>query len=228
MREHAGNFLHARGQIDGLEHLLLLFRRHVHEGCDEVGKRRRRRDALDRGRKLGRGLRQQRDRLRRLPPQMDEARLDLGRARLRLRDAQDAGDEERPAVEEFRDLEALVALAHEMVRAVRRGDVAHDTRHRPHAVHVDGGGISNIGGPLHQDSDLPLLAHRLLCRRNRARTSERDRQHQVREQHEAADRNDDQRVRRQRRKRRGGRSRAFLARVAQLRVSQERLRISAT
>ena len=50
---------------------------------------------------------------------------------------QHAGDEERPAVEELDDLEALLALADEVVGAVGRRDVAHDVGDRAHPVHVD-------------------------------------------------------------------------------------------
>ena len=55
----------------------------------------------------------------------------------RLRDPQHARDEERPAVEELDDAEALLALADEMMGAVRRGDVAHDVGDRAHPVQVD-------------------------------------------------------------------------------------------
>ena len=93
---------------------------------------------------------------------MKEARLDFGRSRVRLWNPQHARNEKRPAGKELYDLEPLVTLTDEMVRAIRRGDVAHDIRHRTHPVHVDRRRIGHIGAPLHQDADLPLLAHRLL------------------------------------------------------------------
>ena len=173
--------------------------RRVHIGRDHVGERRRRLDALDRGEQLGRRLRQQLHRLDRLSLEMDEARLDVVRHRGRLGDAQHARDEERPAVEELDDLEALLALADEMVGAVGRRDVAHDVGDRAHPVHVDRQGIGGLGVALHQDADRALLAHRLLRRRNRARAADRDRQHHAGKQHGVAHGNDDQRVRRQRR-----------------------------
>ena len=111
-REH---LVHARRQVDGLEDLLLLFRLHVHVGDRQVGERRRRLDRLDRGEQLGRRLRQQLDRFERLRLQIDEPRLDLRRARVGLGDVQHARDQERPAAQIFDDLEALLALADEMM-----------------------------------------------------------------------------------------------------------------
>ena len=130
---------------------------------------------------------------------MKRASISVG-LRLRLGNTQHASHEKWPAVEELNHLEALVALANEMVSAVRRGDVAHDVGDRAHAVHIDRGGIGNIGGTLHQDADLALLADCLLGGGDGARTTDGDRQHQAREQDHIADRNDDERIRRQRRR----------------------------
>ena len=188
--------VHPRLDVDRLENLLLLVGGGVHVGRDHVGERRRRLDALDRGEQLGRSLRQQLHRLDRLSLEVDEARLDVVRHRGRLGDAQHAGDEERPAVQELDDLEALLALADEMVGAVGRGDVAHDVGDRAHPVHVDRQGIGGLGVALHQDADRALLAHRLLRRRDRARTADRDRQHDAGKQHGVAHGNDDERIRR--------------------------------
>jgi len=94
---------------------------------------------------------------------MYETCLDLRGVRLRLRNAQDAGDEKRPAIEEFHHLEALISLANEMMAPIRRGDIAHDVGDRAHAVHIDRGRIGDVGGPLHQDADLALIADCLLA-----------------------------------------------------------------
>ena len=80
---------------------------------------RRRGDALDAGDQLGRGLRQQLQHLHRLGLQVEEAGLDLGAVRLGLRNALDARHEERIAVEELDDVEAPLALADHVMRAVR-------------------------------------------------------------------------------------------------------------
>jgi hypothetical protein len=51
-----------------------------------------------------------------------------------------------------------------VVRAIRRGNVAHDIGYGPHAVHVDGRGVVHIGAALHEHADLTLVAHGLLGR----------------------------------------------------------------
>ena len=78
VREQPRDLVHARGDVDRLEDLLLLVRLDVHVGDREIGERRRRLDRLDRGEQIRRRLRQQLDRLERLRLQIDEARLDLG------------------------------------------------------------------------------------------------------------------------------------------------------
>ena len=201
MRQQPQHLVHARDNVDRLEDLLLLFRLHVHVGDRQIGERRRRFDRLDGGEKLGRRLRQQFNRFEGLRLQIDEPRLDLGRAHVRLGDLQHASDEERPAAEIFDDLEALLALADQVVRTVRRGDVTDDVGERAHAMHVDRGRIGDLGITLQQDADLALIAHRLLRGGDRLRPAERDRQHQAGEQHGIAHRHDDQRIGRQRRQR---------------------------
>jgi hypothetical protein len=127
------------------------------------------------------------------------SRLDLGGARIRFRDLQNARDHERPAAEIFNDLESLLALTDEMMRAVRRGDVAHDIGQRAHAMHVDRARLGNFSGALQKDADLALVAHRLLRCGDRLRPTERDRQHQTGKQHGIAHRHDDECIGRQRR-----------------------------
>ena len=199
LRHQLGDLLHACGDVDGLEDLLLLLRLDVHVGDGEIGERAGALDRLDRAGELGRRLRQQFERLEREVAQGEEARLDLGGAGRRFRNAQHARDHERPAAEEFEDLEALLALADHVVGAVGAGDVAHDVRHRAHAVHVDGGRIGDVGVALLQNADRALLAHGLLRGGDRLRAADRHRHHHAGEQHEIAHRHDDHRVGRQRR-----------------------------
>ena len=88
VREQPRHLVHARRDVDGLEDLLLLVRLDVHVGGREVGERRRRLDRLDGGQQLRRRLRQQLERLDApVALQVEEARLDLRRARVRLGNA---------------------------------------------------------------------------------------------------------------------------------------------
>ena len=61
--EQARDLVHARGDVDRLEDLLLLLRLHVHVGDGEIGERAGRLDRLDGGDELGGRLRQQLQRL---------------------------------------------------------------------------------------------------------------------------------------------------------------------
>ena len=195
MRQHARDLLHAGGEIDGFEDLLLLLRSDIHVGGRKIGERCRGGDTLDRSHQLRRSLRQKLNCFQRLLLEVNKACFDLGRRRLRLGDSQNSRDEERPAVEELGDLEALVALTNEMMRAVRRSHVANDVGHRAHPMHIDRRWIRNIAGTLHEDADLPLVPDCLLGRRNRLRPTHADRQHKSGKQDKAANRNDDEGVR---------------------------------
>ncbi len=199
MREQPRDLVHPRGNVDGFENLLLLVRLDIHVGGCEVGERRGRIDRLDGGEQILRHLRQQLDRLDRLRLQIDEARLDLRAAHARFGNVQHARDHERPARQILDHLEALLALTDEVVRTVRRGDVASDIGDCAHAMHVDRRRIGDFGVALHKDADLALLAHGLLRGGDRLRPAEHDRQHQPGKQHGRAHRHDDQSVGRHRR-----------------------------
>ena len=201
VRQEPRNLVHARGDVDRFENLLLLVGLDVHVGGRKIRERRRLLDRLDGGKEIRGHLRQQLDRLDGLRLEIDEARLDLGAAQVGLGDPHDARDHERPAGQIFDHLKALLALADEVVGAVRRGEVAHDIGDRAHAVHVDRRRLGDLGVALHQDADLALLAHRLLRRGDRFRPAERDRQNEAGKQHGRAHRHDDQRIGRQGRQR---------------------------
>ena len=143
--EQPRHLLHAHGDVDGLKDLLLFLRLHVHIGDRQVGQRRRRLDRLHGGQQVRRHLGQQLDGLDGLRLEIDKARFDLRRAHARLGNLHDAGDQERPARQIFADLEALLALADQVIGAVGRGDVAHDIGDRAHAMHVDRGRIVDVG-----------------------------------------------------------------------------------
>ena len=143
--EQPRDLLHAHGDVDGLKDLLLFLRLHVHIGDRQVGQRRRRLDRLHGGQQVRRHLGQQLDGLDGLRLQIDKARFDLRRAHAGLGNLHDARDQERPARQIFADLEALLALADQVVGAVGRGEVAHDIGDRAHAMHVDCGRIVDVG-----------------------------------------------------------------------------------
>ena len=133
----------------------------------------------------------------RLAAQVHEPRLDVGRARLLVGNAQHTRHEERPAVEKLDDLKPLLALADQVVRAVRCRHVAHHIGDCAEPVQVDRRRVRDLGVALHQDADLALLAHGLLGSRDRTGPANRDRRDQTGKQHHLAHRDDDQRVGRQ-------------------------------
>ena len=124
---------------------------------------------------LRRCLRQKLQSLDGLPLKVEEARFDFRRAQTRLRDARNLRGQERPAAQELLHLKALIALADKMVAAIRRSDIAHDIGHGADAVHVGRIGIGDLGVALHEDADLTLFPHCLLCGSDRARPTDRDR-----------------------------------------------------
>ena len=199
VREQPRDLVHAGGDVDRLQDLLLLLRLDVHVAGRQIGERRRGIDRLDGGEQVLRHLRQELNRLHGLRLEVHEARLDLRPAHGGFGNLQHARDHERPAGQILDDLKALFALADEMIGAVRRREVAHDIGDGAHAMHVDRRRIGDFGIALHENPDLALVAHRLLRGGHRFRPAERDRQHKAGEQHGRAHRHDDQRVGRQRR-----------------------------
>ena len=153
--------------------------------------------------KFGRRLGQELDGFDRLALEMKETGLDLVRRRSGLWNPFRPGDKERPAAQIVVDPEPLLSLTDDMIRAVRRGDVANDIGERSHSMQVDGEGIGDLGVALHHDADRLLFPDRSLRRHHRTGTTEGDRQHRSRKQNHAAHRHDDQGLRRQWGRRRG-------------------------
>ena len=77
VRKQSRDPLHSGADVHRLEDLLLLVRRRVHEGRDQIGERARRIDALDGRQQFVGRLRQELDRLDRLTLEMNETGLDL-------------------------------------------------------------------------------------------------------------------------------------------------------
>ena len=192
--EQRHDLVEARLQRDRLQYVLLLVGADIEIGRRQVGQRAGRRDRADRVGQALRRLRQQPHRLQRLVAQVDEARLDLVALGCGLLDALDPGDEERPAVEEFDDAEACLALDDQVMGLVGPGDVAQHIGDGAHAVHVERTGLLGVGVALGEHADGAALANRRLRRVDRHRPADRQRHHHLGEHHEVADRHDDHRV----------------------------------
>jgi len=98
------------------------------------------------------------------------------------------------AVEELEDAEPPLALADDVMRAVGRGDVAQDLRHRSDVVEVLARRRIDLGVALEEQSDRPLGLHRGLGRGDRRVAPDRDRQDHPRKEDKIAHRDEDQRV----------------------------------
>ena len=142
----------------------------------------------------GRRLRQELQGLQRLPFQKDETRFDFGCALSgpRLHNRSNPGDEKGPPFQELDNLESLHALGHEMVRSIGSCDVPRDIGDRADAAHIGSQRLVDFGALLHENADLPLLAHRLLRGPHGKRLLNRDGEHGSREQDCVAHRYDDQ------------------------------------
>ena len=151
--------------------------------------------------------------------QMKETRLDLGRVRLWLWNSQNAGDEKRPDREELEDLEIAGRPDRSDGSCHRPGDVANDIGDGPQPVHVGGRGLRNLWAPLHDDSDLALIAQSLLGGSNRAGAADGNRHHMPWKQDDVPNRYDDEPIRWQRRRRRGLASRALMRGARKVRLS---------
>jgi hypothetical protein len=96
--------------------------------------------------------------------------------------------------------EALLALADRVVAAVGRGQEAHHLGHGAHVEQVRAAGLVHLLVALQHDADRALRAHGLLDRLDRARATHDDRQHDAREEHHVAHRDDQHRLRLRRRR----------------------------
>ncbi len=178
----------AFAQTESREHFLLLDGLEVQEACDQVHQRGNRLDAADRRGQLGGHLRQQLQRLHGQLAQPQTPRLDFRIQGGRLRMQLDARHPERLVLYELEHAEALLALTNEMVRAVRRGHVAHDARDRADAMQPFGLGIGLRRIALQQQSHPSVCLDCLLRARHRPLPADGNRQHQLWKQHRIAHR----------------------------------------
>ena len=195
-REHA---VEAHLHVERLEQLLLLGRLDVEEARDEVGERAGACHLLDRRRKLGRRTRRELEHLRGARFHLQHARLDVAVHRGRVGHALDARRLVRPALDELGDAKALVALDHEVVRTVRRGQVAEDRRDRPDGMKIARRRLLGLRIALQEHADRLLRARRFLGAHDRLAAAQPQRRDEPRKEHEVADRDDDERIGRQRR-----------------------------
>ena len=180
--------------VERLQQILLLGRREVRDIGDEVGQRRRRLNLLDGRGDLGRQVGQQRDRLAGALLQLVHARGDLGGKYLGLADLVDARHQERIARQEFEHAEAPYAAGHQMMIAVRRGDITQDFAHGADAMEMLGARRLDRGVALQQHADRLVRLRRGLGAGDRLLAAERERHHDAGEQHGIAGRQDDQRA----------------------------------
>ena len=124
-----------------------------------------------------RRLRQQLRGLDRLPLQIQEAGLDLRRARGGLGDIEHAGRRKRRAGKEIQHPDPLDALAHDMMAIIGASQIAYDIGDGADTIEIVRARFVQLGVTLQQDADLTLFAHRLLRGGDRLRTPQRDRGH---------------------------------------------------
>lgn len=108
--------------------------------------------------------------------------------------------EERALAHEPGNPETLQSLHDDVMAAIGKVHVAQDVGDRAGAVHVDRTGLRGVGVALHQDADRPFFAQGLLRGEDRGLAADRDREDGAGKEHGIAHRNDDQQVRRQRRR----------------------------
>ena len=157
------------------------------------------------GRKLRRHLRQELD-------GFDDLLLQMGRARAStagsfvgtLRDQIEAGGEKRQAGKVVEGAKALLALANQVMHAVRRLEVAHDAHGRPDLVEILGSRLIDARIALQDDAELVPVLNGLLNRRHGDVAPERDLRYGAREHDEVPHGDYEQHVLRQL-----GRTRSF-------------------
>ena len=194
LRQEPRDLVHAHIEVDRLQDLLLIRGRDIHIGGGQIRQRASRLRALHGPDQLAWHLRQKLQRLDGLLAQQHGARFDLLAFNLGLGDALDFGRERRPLSHEIEHAETLDTLHDHMMAAIGRGQIARDIGDRADAVHVGAVGLRGLAVALHEDADLPLLAHRLLHSRDRDRPPDRDREEHAGKEHRIAHRQNEERI----------------------------------
>ncbi len=194
VRQQIEQLVLPRLEVEHLEQRLLLRGGNVHQAGDQVGELRGAFDARERRDELGGDLRQELQDLQRALLQVVRAPLDVRVVARGLGDELHARRHERIAVEELQDAKARHALAHGVVRAVGRGDVAQHGGRGADPVQVLGPRRVDFRLALQQDPERALQARGFVRGGARAVAAHGEREHHAREQHDVAHRHDDQRI----------------------------------
>ena len=139
------DLVHACRELDRLQDLLLILRLDVHVGSGEIGESGGGGGRLKQRDELRRHLWKQLDGFDGLSLQVDESRLDLGRACRGFRNVQNARGEKRRTRKKIENAGALYSLADDVVSVIRRGDVTHDIGNRANPIELVGTGIVRLG-----------------------------------------------------------------------------------
>src|SRR6185369_4274056 len=109
-------------------------------------------------------------------------------------DGRNARDEERPAFEELKDVEALLTLHDEVVRVLAGGRHARDLAGRADGMEVRRPDVVLFRIALQHESDLAVRARGLARSRDRRRAADCDRRDQPGEEHRVTQGHENERI----------------------------------
>ena len=197
--ERFQNTVQPLAQIEAFEQCLLLLGAHIHEIDHEVRQRCGRAHVLDHAGQFSRRLWEQTERVRSRLLELMKARRHVGIVLVAGSfNHGNARHEERPALQEFEYAKPLLPLHDDLVHAFRAGDVAQDVCIGTHPMEIQRRGVVLHGIALQQKTDTVARLDRILHRRHRAVSPECHRRHDPRKQNHVAQRNDGDRILRQR------------------------------
>ena len=192
--EHA---VEPRLQIEGGEDFLFLGGLQIHEARDHVGERGNRLDAANGVDQFARRLRQQLHGLRGLFAQIESAGFDLAVEHRGFLVRLDARHQEGFAADIVQHREALLALGDQVVGAVRRGDEAHDGGGGADAMQAQSAPerIRSTAGSVCSNRPTRRWVRTASCAAASAELAgDGDGQHDAREKHRVAHRQNDEHV----------------------------------
>ena len=198
VHQHVNDAVQPLAQVDLFEQFLFFGRLDVHVSGHQIGQHAGAVNVLHRLQHLLGYLGQQLQYVQRTLLELHVAGfyfpVALGRG---LNDALDTRHHEIKAVQVSEHPKTLLPLANDVVRTIRRGDIAQDGGHGPHGRQVIGRRVVGLRVALHQDADRPLGLDGVLGRIDRALTANADGQDHAWKQHHVAHRHDDHGIVRQ-------------------------------